>query len=197
MKVKINYQVILFVVLFIIIQSCKSSDLKKEPKTEPKIDSKNFLFKDLKVSRKFITKEKLTGFKFKSLKNYLKIFHNIELDTIKYLTISYLKPRSDCWYDNQKFLNSKKSNFITNKIRSELNGEILFLHFDDTIKPGESKLDKVKFIYNFLPQGKKQGFCDYTFTVSYTGNSFFIPGHFYIEVANAFKNELKIIDSNE
>ena len=182
--------ILILILAVISIQSCRTSVQKLEENNS----SKDFLFEDLNGKTKNIYKGKLDNLGALKLKKYLKSNHDIDLDEIKYLTISYLKPRNDCWYENHKFLNSKKSNKLFNKIRTELNSEILFLHNNNTIKDGESKLDKNQFIYNFFPKGKEEGFCDYTVTLSYSGNYFIKVSHYHSDVANAFKNELEILD---
>jgi hypothetical protein len=171
--------------------SCKSSISSNKQEN----DTTHFLLKDVPASMTSVTKGTLNKLELLRLKNNLKIVYDIDLDEIKYLTISYLKSRNDCWYENQYKLNSYKSNSWRNNIRENLNSEILFLHIDLGHKPGESKLDKGEFIYNLFPESKGYGYCDFTISLSHTGKYYFKKSHFFEDFANAFKNELIILDS--
>lgn len=186
-----RYLTILFISLLFLIQSCGSS---VSITNNDEVDSKSFLIKDLPYATKNISQGKLNNLQLLKLKKHLNLNYKINLDEIEYLTISYLKPKKKCWYDNLKFLNTKYSNKRINKLRTQLNSEILFLHSDDKQKYGESKVDKNLFIYNLFPESVGDDFCDYTVSISYNGNYFFKISHFYVDVANALKNELELLD---
>jgi hypothetical protein len=180
----------LLILIAFVFQSCKPIQPQKEHEFEF-VDSKDYMLVDVPYTHDHISGGQLKGNQLSSLKEYLISSYNINLNEINFLTVGYLKSRDDCWYNNYGFVNTNASKKFREECILQSNTELLFLHHDKGHGGGISKYDMEHFFHDLFPVAHGDSFCDYTITISKTGNYLFQVGHFDIKVANAFKNELE------
>lgn len=152
------------------------------------IDSKHFTFKDININGLII--KELNSEQLNLFKNYLKSNFMEDLDSLGYVTIVYLQPKNDCWYDNVSNINSKKW-FDAKNFEPYMNTRLFFSHFDKR-KSKYSVWDREQILYNIFP--KEPTTCDYMLTINKKGIYIYKAGHFNIRYANAFYNELKVYE---
>lgn len=168
----------LFLILFL---SLSSFSQQKE-----KVDTKQYTFKD--INSKWIKDGELDKNQLTILKEYLKINFNKNLDSIGYLTIAYLQPKKDCWYDNHRGIKNKEW-YDAKNFEPYMNTQLIFSHHDKK-KSKFSIWDEKEILYKIFPVTPET--CDYTVTINKKGVYLYNPGHFDISIANAFYNELKV-----
>lgn len=171
--------------LSFVFASCKPTQTieKQEQK-----NSKNAFLKDVKYNPKSIEHRQLNPKDLNLLKDYLITTFNKDLDSLNYLTISYLKPMSDCWYDSYNQINTLKSKLLFDDLKNQMNTDLLCAHYETKFASTYSNVDDKKLLYNLFSNGYKA--CDFTVTINKLGMYYFKAGHFEVDVANAFKNEL-------
>ncbi|AXT19887.1 hypothetical protein D7030_01850 [Flavobacteriaceae bacterium AU392] len=179
--------IITIIILFSIYYSCKSTK-------EVEIDSKNFFLKDLTFEKTNIDHGKLKESDLIQFKNYLKSNFEKDLDSIKYLTISYYKPISDCWYDSYSWIKREKTSSILDNLKKKLNSDLLIAHYESKYTSPNSMIDHKGLIYKLFSRGIQA--CDFTVTINNYGNYIFKASHFSVKASNAFRNELKRYDDN-
>ncbi|GAA3790975.1 hypothetical protein GCM10022271_24290 [Corallibacter vietnamensis] len=174
----------LFLILFVLFAfSCKST------KSNTKKNTKDYTLADIKNSSSLIQVGELKKHELATFKKYLKETFNKDLDSLKYLTISYLKSKNKCWYDNYSGIEKKSNIKRINKYKSEMNSDLLMAHYDYGYTSFYSHYDKSKIISTLFDKGKES--CDFMLTINSDGVYLFKTSHFYTDVANAFTNELK------
>lgn len=159
-------------------------------------DTKHYLLGDVKPYMKSIAAGTIKDSDFNNLSNYLKENFNIDIYETQYLTVSYLKPKSMCWYNNYANISKERGMKFIDKLKEQSNSQLLFLHSDKGHSESWSNIDPEKYFYNLFPDAKGSDFCDFTITLSVSKNFFLKKGHFDISVANAFKNELEKFDAS-
>ncbi|MEZ4856072.1 MAG: hypothetical protein R2812_06305 [Gelidibacter sp.] len=181
MTKQISFLLLLVFTMF----SCKPTQTieKQEQK-----NSKNAFLKDVKHNPKSIEYRQLSPKDLTLLKNYLKTTFNKDLDSLNYLTISYLKPMSDCWYNSYSQINTLKSKLFFDALKKQMNTDLLCAHYETKFVSTYSNVDAKKLLYKLFSNGYKA--CDFTVTINKLGMYYFKAGHFEVDVANAFKNEL-------
>ena len=173
----------LLVIVYLFSINCIS-----QKNVDEEIDSKHFTFKDIHVNRLIINE--LNPEQLNLFKNYLKSNFKEDLDSLGYVTIVYLQPKKDCWYNNIAYINNKNW-FNPKNIEPYMNTRLLISHFDKK-KSKNSVWDREQILYNIFP--KEPDACDYMLTNNKKGVYIYKPGHFYIPCANAFYNELKVYE---
>ena len=173
------YKIYLLILLF---------SLNLFSQNQNKIDSKNYTFKNINVNN--VKAGELDTIQLKKFKNYLIINYNKNLDSIKYLTISYLMPRNKCWYNNYEGIKKADLSKIE-ELKEKMNTEIIFSHHDKA-KSNFGIWDEKKIIFDLFPKDFEA--CDYMITINSKGVYLYSPGHFSPEVANAFYNELRLFE---
>ena len=191
MKTFAKYSVFLIVTL---LMACKS--IKTE--NEISVDSKNYRLKDVLYAKKSISAGQISNNNLNEFKSHLVEHYNTDLNTITYLTITYIKPRSSCWYENYSHI--KRQNFkalesVKPILPEESNHNMVFSFFDKGYTEGLWRNDKNGFFYNLFPESKGFDFCDFTITINKYGDYLIKKGHPDYAVTNAFKNELEDYDN--
>ncbi|WP_460219079.1 hypothetical protein [Psychroserpens sp. MEBiC05023] len=185
---KVTYYNKIFHLCFLLslfLFACKSKTINA--KTD--IDSKNFKLTDVAYAKKQIYVGELNTDQLKLLKTYLLENFDKNIDSLHYISISYLKPRNVCWYNNYAALFSNSYEKTTESIKSKMNSELLFIHSEPEAPKTVSYFDNNQFIYKLFDKGLEA--CDFSVTIDYKGNFLFKAGHFDVKVLNAFRNELE------
>ncbi|TBV26813.1 hypothetical protein DMZ43_07035 [Meridianimaribacter sp. CL38] len=179
----------LFLILFVLFAfSCKSTKNNTEKNT------KNYTLSDIKTSASSIEVGELKKQEIVDLKKYLKETFNKDLDSLKYLTISYLKSKNKCWYDNYQNISSDSNKDLLNKLKTKMNSDLLIAHYDSGYNSFYSLHDEKKIISSLFDRGYET--CDFMLTINSMGVYLFKTSHFSIDTSNAFTNELKKLETN-
>ena len=198
MKLYIKYLILaLNVSSTILLISCASNKTKENKQVQEEQSYKNpetvrLTDPDLRTFIRNVEHGQLDTLELTRLKKYLLTSFNKNLDSLRYLTIAYFRPKNLCWYDNYGWVkNGGKESY--EKLKSNLNTDLLVLHYDSGYESTISQQDTQKIVYNLFDR-KNYEVCDFTVTINQNGLYFYKASHFYVDMANAFKNELEIHD---
>ncbi|SFI93661.1 hypothetical protein [Olleya namhaensis] len=177
------------VLFFLLLSSCgtKVVDSKKTFNSNSQTINKEY-FQEYKEHLKNLEKGVLTEEALPIFKSYIKELFNIEINDTEYLTISYLKSRGDCWYDNYANINSKQAKINADKLKQQIVSDLVFAHYDNK-KSTYSTKDEKKLLYSLF--NKNYEVCDFTIVIDKAGRYYFKASHFNPEIANAMVFALK------
>ena len=177
------------ILFFLLLSSCgtKVVDSNKVNNSAPQLVNTEY-FQEYKEHIKNLEKGALTEESLPVFKSYIKELFNIDINNTNYLTISYLKSRGDCWYDNYANINSKQAKIKTDKLKQQIVSDLVFAHYDNK-KSTYSIQDEKKLLYSLF--NKNYEVCDFTIVIDKEGRYYFKASHFSPEVANAMVIALK------
>ena len=198
MKHNMKYLILaLNVSLTLLLISCASNKTKESKQVQEENTYKNpetvrLTDPDLKIHIRNVEHGQLDTLELTKLKKYLLTSFSKNLDSLRYLTIAYFRPKNLCWYDNYSWV-KKGGKESYKELKSNLNSDLLVLHYDSGYESIVSQQDTEKIVYTLFDR-KNYEVCDFTVTINKNGLYFYKASHFYVDMANAFKNELEIHD---